>query len=213
MTLLISGLIQNDTPAFEFMLKQPKTIQTDFLKTHLEQTKSKSLSLSTTNTNNILINWLVNTIEFGSNLLFDAKQINILLAICYEIHVFNVSSCFANKNEGYKLMRKLLLTHSVNQAPWRMAIFCPEDLRKIADFFVENYFRHFNVYKYWVGLWVRFATNLSYKSIKKQKLNFFGPPHTTNPLRTKSLLQLPINNLNNILIIIILSFDNNLITV
>ena len=175
MTLLISGLIQNDTPAFESMLKQPKTIQTYFLKTHLEQTKSAK-NLSTTKTNNILINWLVNTIEFGSNLLFDAKQINILLAICYEIHVFNVSSCFANKNEGYKLMRKLLLTHSVNQAPWRMAIFCPEDLRKIADFFVENYFRHFNVYKYWVGLWVRFwrtifnfSTSLEATKISKKR--------------------------------------------
>merc|ERR1712228_145717 len=45
-------------------------------------------------------------------------------------------------------MRELLLVHSVNNAPWKVIIFQPFDIGNLADFIVDNYFRHYSIYKY-----------------------------------------------------------------
>merc|ERR1712071_196648 len=44
--------------------------------------------------------------------------------------------------------RELLLAHSVIEPPWRVVIFQPHDIGNIANFIVDNYFRHYSMYKY-----------------------------------------------------------------
>merc|ERR1712159_207147 len=121
------------------------------LKECLEQNGSveKCIKDNISNTDDILVDWYAMCVEYASeNLKFDVKQINILLAIIDELHNFSSSTSYANQLEAYNYMRELLLVHSVNNAPWKVIIFQPFDIGNLADFIVDNYFRHYSIYKY-----------------------------------------------------------------
>merc|ERR1712173_272233 len=60
----------------------------------------------------------------------------------------SASTSYANQLEAYNYMRELLLVHSVNNSPWKVIIFQPFDIGNLADFIVNNYFRHYSIYKY-----------------------------------------------------------------
>ena len=147
--LLTEGLVK-DSSIFENVLQSNKIDQIKYFKS-LYSSKSDNSSTSSREStqNNILIDWLISCTAFASQqLLFDSQQVNIFLAIIYDLHQFSCSTCFSNQRKAYEYMSELLLAHSVNKAPWKLSIFLPQDIRKMADFIVENYFRHFNLYKF-----------------------------------------------------------------
>ena len=75
-------------------------------------------------------------------------NLSSLLAIIHELHEFSTSTSYANQMQAYNYMRELLLVHSVNQSPWKVIVFQPFDIGNLANFIVDNYFRHYSVYKY-----------------------------------------------------------------
>lgn len=159
--LLTEGLIK-DPHNFEQALKSSKSEQIKYFKNAFNKMRSFGLDEEAESSNvdsetgqtkslqdEILIDWFLMCVEFGiKDLLLDSSQINIFLAIVNDLHEFSCSTCFANQKKAYSYMSELLLAHSVNEAPWKLVIFQPSEIRKLADFIVENYFRHYNLYKY-----------------------------------------------------------------
>merc|ERR1712164_126631 len=134
--LLTEGLVR-DHLDLEQALKSPKRELIKYFQNHFESLRSQTSGSSSSSASGqssaehpaalqtqILIDWYVSCVTFGiQELFFDVKQINIFLAIVDDLHNFSCSTCFANQRQAYQHMRELLLAHSVNQAPWKLAIF------------------------------------------------------------------------------------------
>lgn len=145
--LITRGLIQNED--FQAVITSNNKLE---IQNYFQNIFSgpNSSAASQNQNHEILIDYFTKAVNFCTeNLLFDFLQVNIFLGILDEIHKFACQDCFSNMREAYQYMRELLLIHAVNEAPWKLIIFQPEEITKLANFIVENYFRHYRLYKYW----------------------------------------------------------------
>jgi hypothetical protein len=54
----------------------------------------------------------------------------------------------AGMNLSFEAFKDELLRHGVERPPWSIGLFDPEAVVAITEFVVENYYRHYNLYKY-----------------------------------------------------------------
>lgn len=53
-----------------------------------------------------------------------------------------------DEDTSFKNFKELLLRHSVQRPPHSLAIFNLDDVKKINDFVLDNFYRHYSMYKY-----------------------------------------------------------------
>ena len=72
----------------------------------------------------------------------------VLLAILTRVHDYACLTSFENIMESAKFCRELILAHSARRPPFSIEVFTPEQAALADSFMMDNYMRHFKLYKY-----------------------------------------------------------------
>lgn len=99
---------------------------------------------------------------FGLRQEFSAGQLSTLLGIVKRLHAKCVSTVFDNQSDCLQYFRQMMVQHSVRRPPFSVCIFCPNQVKKINEYILTTYFKHFKLYKYAFTKKVRLNIALSY---------------------------------------------------
>lgn len=88
-----------------------------------------------------------NNLSFCMSMNFSAEKTSCLLEIFKYLFTYSLTSRL-QEQKSFEIFKKLLLKHSVQRSPYSIAVFtCPE-VRKITDFALITFFRHYSLYEY-----------------------------------------------------------------
>ncbi|XP_014787665.1 cilia- and flagella-associated protein 119 isoform X2 [Octopus bimaculoides] len=96
----------------------------------------------------ILLNLYTYAVQFAREEQFTIEQLSALFSIVKLVHEVCVESPFDNMEETFTYFKDLLICHSVCRPPHSTELFSVKDVRKIACYMTNTYFRHFKLYKY-----------------------------------------------------------------
>ncbi|KAK6467727.1 coiled-coil domain-containing protein 189 [Huso huso] len=74
----------------------------------------------------------------------------------------------ANEQHCFQYFSELLLCHSVRRPPFSVDLFSAEQVKMLAEFVINTYFRHFKLYKYMFTPQVRLDVTLSYTGMSEE---------------------------------------------
>nr|KAG5698404.1 hypothetical protein BaRGS_006599 [Batillaria attramentaria] len=72
---------------------------------------------------------------------------------------------FGNLEHTFKFFKELLLCHAVNRPPHSIELFSADEVRKITEYVINTYFRHFKMYKYAFTPLVRLDLTINYLGV------------------------------------------------
>jgi len=96
---------------------------------------------------------------------FTPPQLSSLLTILKRTHDVCVSTPFGNFQKCHEFFKELLLLHVVHRPPWTLKIFDAHQVQGINDYIIDNYFRHFKMYKYAFTAKIKLDLSLKYHGI------------------------------------------------
>ncbi|XP_029642246.1 coiled-coil domain-containing protein 189-like isoform X2 [Octopus sinensis] len=110
----------------------------------------------------ILLNLYTYAVQFAREEQFTVEQLSAHFSIVKLVHEACVESPFGNMEKTFTYFKDLLICHSVCRPPYSTELFSIKDVRKIACYMTNTYFRHFKLYKYVFTSQVRLDLVLSY---------------------------------------------------
>ncbi|CAF0993343.1 unnamed protein product, partial [Didymodactylos carnosus] len=142
-------------------LQDPVSIHNVFVKTfELEDDTSRS---------RILTDLFYYALHFARKNNFSKEQISAFLSILKRVHDMCISTPFANMDETYQYFKALILCHSLSRPPYSLRIFTPDLTKKVTDYIVDTYFRHFKMYKYAFTPSIRLNLKFNYTGLTKDE--------------------------------------------
>ena len=105
---------------------------------------------------------------------FTKDQISAAFSIVKKTFEVCVETPFGNLDETYNYFKDLVLCHSVKRPPFSLDIFGASRAKKLTEYVINTFFRHFKLYKYCFTPKVRLDLTI----------NYFGTPVTPPPLTT-----------------------------
>lgn len=105
------------------------------------------------------------TLEFAKDNNFSKEKISAFFSIIKKTHEVCIETPFGNVEQTFNYFKELLLCHAVNRPPHSIELFTPDEVRKITEYAVNTYFRHFKMYKYAFTPLVRLDLSLSYVGV------------------------------------------------
>ena len=78
---------------------------------------------------------------------FDAKKLSTFLGI-FDTAFKKAARKDISQEKFYNHFKELLLNHSVQRPPYSLCVFSADDVKNIADFFVETIYKYYPLYKY-----------------------------------------------------------------
>lgn len=99
---------------------------------------------------------------FGIKEEFSAAQLSTLLGIMKRLHAKCVSTVFDNQSECLQHFQQMIVQHSVRRPPFSLCVFSPSEVKKINEYVLTTYFKHYKLYKYAFTRKVRLNIALSY---------------------------------------------------
>ncbi|XP_062619349.1 cilia- and flagella-associated protein 119-like [Saccostrea cucullata] len=114
------------------------------------------------------------TLQFARDNNFTKEKTSAFFSIVKKTHEVCIETPFGNLDETFNYFKDLLLCHAVNRPPHSIELFTPDEIRKITEYTVNTYFRHFKMYKYAFTPLVRLDLSLTYT----------GMPETPPPSET-----------------------------
>lgn len=99
---------------------------------------------------------------FGIKEEFSAAQLSTLLSIVKRLHAKCISSVFDNQSDSLQYFQQMVVQHSVRRPPFSLCVFSPSEVKKINDYMLTTYFKHYKLYKYAFTRKVRLNIALSY---------------------------------------------------
>ena len=117
---------------------------------------------------------------FGIKQHFTTLQISTLLSIIKKVHVMSISTVFDNQSQVLSYFQELLIRHSVNRPPFSACIFSPIEVKKINEYVLSTYFKHYKLYKYAFTKRVHLNLSLQYAGDDKlQEIEIEQVPEDT----------------------------------
>lgn len=95
---------------------------------------------------------------------FDPRKLSTLLGIL-DVSVRKAMRKDISQQKFYEMFKQLLLMHSVQRPPYSLCVFSADDLRTVADFFVEDVYRFYPLYHFLFH--PRYETTLSTDTLFK----------------------------------------------
>ncbi len=96
----------------------------------------------------ILLDLYIYSFLFGMKQAFTAAQISTLLSIVKRLHLMCIGTVFDNYTEVLTYFQELIVLHSVNRPPFSISVFSPSHAKKINEYILTTYFKHYKMYKY-----------------------------------------------------------------
>lgn len=102
------------------------------------------------------------TIMFARENNFNREKTSAVFSIVKKTHEVCIETPFGNVDQTFNYFKELVLCHAVNRPPHSIELFNADEVRKITEYTVNTYFRHFKMYKYAFTPLVRLDLSLSY---------------------------------------------------
>lgn len=115
--------------------------------------------------NGIIMDLYFYTIQFAKDNNFSREKISTVFSIVKKTHEVCIETPFGNVDQTFNYFKELVLCHAVNRPPHSIELFNADEVRKITEYTVNTYFRHFKMYKYAFTPLVRLDLSLSYVGV------------------------------------------------
>jgi hypothetical protein len=110
----------------------------------------------------IELDMYVYAIMFGMKQEFSSAQHSTLLGIMKRLHANCISTVFDNQSDAQQFFQQMMVQHSVRRPPFSICVFNPNEVKKINEYVLSTYFKHYKLYKYAFTSKVRLNLALSY---------------------------------------------------
>lgn len=112
--------------------------------------------------NGILVDLFYYCIQFSRDNSFSKEQTSAFFSIVKKTHEVCVETPFGNVENCFRYFKELVLCHAVKRPPYSIDLFSPDEVRKITEYVINTYFRHFKMYKYVFTPLVRLDLSMNY---------------------------------------------------
>ena len=96
----------------------------------------------------IIIDMYIYLFQFAIKMEFSPPQLSVLYTLQKRVHEMCVSVPYENMTETFTLFKEILLCHSVNRPPFSVLVFEVDQVKRVTDYFLSTYFKHYRMYKY-----------------------------------------------------------------
>ncbi|XP_064618543.1 cilia- and flagella-associated protein 119-like isoform X2 [Lineus longissimus] len=110
----------------------------------------------------ILLDLYFYTLQFAKENKFSKEQTSALFSMVKQTHEICVETPFENVMQCFQHFREQVLCHAVKRPPYSIDLFGPEEVRKITEYVINTYFRHYKMYKYAFTPLVRLDLTMNY---------------------------------------------------
>lgn len=97
--------------------------------------------------NSIDLDLYVHTLQFGESQHFADDKLSGLLSIVKAVHTRSVQAKLTAER-SFSLFKELLLKHSVQRPPYSIGLFSYAEMKRVMDWMLDTYYRHFKLYQY-----------------------------------------------------------------
>ncbi|CAF1054454.1 unnamed protein product [Rotaria sordida] len=104
-------------------------------------------------------------LNFARTNRFNHEQISTFISILKRVHEMCIQTPFANMEETYKYFKELILKHSFSRPPQSLRIFTADGTKKVTDYIVDTYFRHYKMYKFIFTPTIDFNLQFTYEGM------------------------------------------------
>lgn len=105
------------------------------------------------------------TLQFAREHNFNREKTSTVFSIIKKTHEVCIETPFGNLDHTFKYFKELLLCHAVNRPPHSIELFSADEVRRITEYTINTYFRHFKMYKYAFTPLVRLDLTITYHGV------------------------------------------------
>jgi len=105
---------------------------------------------------------------FATESKFNEEQISAFLSIIKRTHEKAIESPFGNIEDSFSYFKELLLRHCVKRPPFSIQLYDMSEAKKITDYVLDTYFKHYKLYKYAFTAKVRLDLTFSYNGLPEE---------------------------------------------
>ncbi|GFR81762.1 coiled-coil domain-containing protein C16orf93 homolog [Elysia marginata] len=102
------------------------------------------------------------TLQFAKEQKFSPEKTSAFFSIIKKIFEVCIETPYGNLDHTFQYFKDLLLCHSVNRPPYSIELFSPHEVRKISEYTINTFFRHFKMYKYAFTPMIRLDLAINY---------------------------------------------------
>ncbi|XP_074641739.1 cilia- and flagella-associated protein 119-like [Tubulanus polymorphus] len=110
----------------------------------------------------ILLDLYFYTLKFSRDNDFSKEQTSAFFSMIKRTHEICTETPFANVDQCFSHFREMLLCHSVKRPPYSIDLYSAEEVKKITEYVINTYFRHYKMYKYVFTPLVRLDLSIQY---------------------------------------------------
>ncbi|GIL64618.1 hypothetical protein Vafri_18511 [Volvox africanus] len=89
----------------------------------------------------------INALQFGEEQKFSDDKLSGLFSIVKTVHHRSIDEALTMER-SFLLFKELLLMHSVQRPPYSLGLFTYAEMRKIMEWMLDSYYRHYKLYQY-----------------------------------------------------------------
>ncbi|CAF1396404.1 unnamed protein product [Rotaria magnacalcarata] len=161
-TILVWTDLSQDHVAKLEELNDPETINNFFIKVFNLEPNTKRTT--------ILCDLYYYALNFARTNKFNHEQISTFISILKRVHEMCIQTPFTNMEETYKSFKALILKHSLSRPPYSLRIFTADTTKKVIDYIVDTYFRHYKMYKYIFTATIDFNLKFTFDGMTRDSL-------------------------------------------
>ncbi|XP_071093016.1 cilia- and flagella-associated protein 119-like [Haliotis cracherodii] len=102
------------------------------------------------------------TLQFARDNGFNREKTSAFFSIIKKTHEVCIETPFGNLDQTFNYFKALILCHAVNRPPHSIELFSADEVRKMTEYTINTYFRHFKMYKYAFTPLVRLDLAINY---------------------------------------------------
>ncbi|XP_012939007.1 coiled-coil domain-containing protein 189 [Aplysia californica] len=102
------------------------------------------------------------TLQYARQQSFSPEKTSAFFSIIKKVFEVCIETPFGNLDHTFEYFKDLIHCHSVNRPPYSIELFTPDEVRKITEYTINTFFRHFKMYKYAFTPMVRLDLAISY---------------------------------------------------
>ncbi|GFO26133.1 coiled-coil domain-containing protein c16orf93 homolog [Plakobranchus ocellatus] len=118
------------------------------------------------------------SLQFAREQNFSPEKISAFFSIIKKVFEVCIETPYGNLDHTFQYFKDLLLCHSVNRPPYSIELFSPHEVRKISEYTINTFFRHFKMYKYAFTPMIRLDLAINYIGMPP------SPPPSESELKT-----------------------------
>ncbi|KAL8560048.1 hypothetical protein ACOMHN_041517 [Nucella lapillus] len=105
------------------------------------------------------------SLQFARDNGFNREKTSTFFSIIKKTHEVATETPFGNLEQTFRYFKELVLCHAVNRPPHSIELFNVDEVRKLTEYAINTYFRHFKMYKYAFTPLVRLDLTINYHGV------------------------------------------------